>query len=74
VLDAEDPNRRNRIYFLRRLPRDPFYLDPKARPADTWGKRSYESSYESPAPGRDVFDVYSLAEGVGINGVPYRQW
>jgi general secretion pathway protein G len=74
VLDAEDPNKRRRLYFLRRLPRDPFYIESAARPSETWGKRSYESSHESPAPGRDVFDVYSVAEGTGLNGVPYRQW
>ena len=74
VVDGEDPAKRKRIYFLRRLPRDPFYPDPAARPAETWGKRSYESSHENPAAGRDVFDVFSLADGVGLNGVPYRQW
>jgi len=74
VLDGDDPNRRRRIYFLRRLPRDPFHGDPAARPADTWGKRSYESPHDNPQPGKDVFDVHSLAEGVGLSGVPYRQW
>jgi general secretion pathway protein G len=74
VLDAEDPNKRRRLYFLRRLPRDPFHAEPAARPSETWGRRSYESPHDSPAPGKDVFDVYSLAEGTGLNGVPYRQW
>ena len=74
VPDAEDPNRRRRLYFLRRMPRDPFSGDPAARPSEIWGKRSYESSHENPAPGKDVFDVYSTADGVGLNGVPYRQW
>jgi general secretion pathway protein G len=74
VIDGNDPNQRVRLYFLRRVPRDPFHGEPGARAADTWGKRSYQSSHENPAPGKDVFDVYSLADGVGINGIPYRQW
>ena len=74
VLDGDDPNRRRRIYFLRRLPRDPFHGDPAAQAADTWGKRSYESPHDNPQPGKEVFDVYSLAQSVGLNGVPYRQW
>jgi general secretion pathway protein G len=74
VIDGNDPNQRVRLYFLRRVPRDPFHGEPATRPADTWGKRSYQSSHDNPAPGKDVFDVYSLADGVGINGVPYRQW
>lgn len=74
IVDPKDPSGRRRTYFLRRMPRDPFYGDPAAPPANTWGKRSYESSHDNPQPGRDVFDVYSLAGGVGLNGVPYRQW
>jgi len=73
VEDQKSP-KKERIYFLRRIPRDPFSNDPQLAAADTWGKRSYESSHESPAAGRDVFDVFSLADGVGLNGVPYRQW
>ena len=68
------------IYFLRRLPRDPMFVEldvagTAATPAvDTWGKRSYESPADSPKEGDDVFDVYSLSEKIGSNGIPYREW
>jgi general secretion pathway protein G len=73
VEDAADPNKR-KIYFMRRLPRDPLYPDSAAPPAETWGLRSYQSPPEDPQPGDDVYDVHSLAKGVGLNGVPYRKW
>lgn len=73
VDDASSPVPR-KIYFLRRLPRDPFSSDPHQPPTDTWGIRSYASSANEPQPGEDVFDVYSMAPGVGINGIPYREW
>lgn len=63
-----------KIYFLRRLPRDPFFPDGAAAPEETWGLRSYASPPDNPQPGDDVFDVYSLASGKGLNGVPYHDW
>jgi general secretion pathway protein G len=73
VPNARDPKGRLLI-FLRHLPRDPLRHEPGLAAADTWGKRSYESTEDAPAEGADVFDVYSLAEGVGINGIAYRKW
>jgi general secretion pathway protein G len=72
VEDIRKPDK-PRIYFLRRLPRDPFAVD-REKAADTWGKRAYSSPPDDPKEGDDVFDVYSAAEGEGLNGVPYREW
>jgi general secretion pathway protein G len=65
VEDQRSP-KREKIYFLRRIPPDPF--------GEAWGKRSYSSPPDAPAEGADVFDVYSLAPGKGINGRPYKEW
>jgi len=63
-----------KLYFLRRIPRDPMNEELDVPAADTWGKRSYASSYENPQEGVDVFDVYSLSSKVGLNKQPYREW
>lgn len=73
VDDIRQPGQ-SKIRFLRKLPRDPFFPDPGVTAEDTWGKRSYASQPDAPQEGADVFDVYSRAEGVGLNGVPYSQW
>lgn len=73
VVDQKTVNK-TMIYFLRRIPRDPFFPDGSVPAADTWGLRSYESPPDAPEPGDDVYDVYSLAPGKGLNGVPYRDW
>ena len=73
VEDQKSP-KKERMYFLRRVPRDPFASEPDVAPADTWGKRSYASPPEEPAEGDDVYDVFSRAPYLGINGRPYREW
>lgn len=79
VPDIKSPDKKI-IYFLRRLPPDPLFVEldvagVSATPAaDTWGKRSYESPWDSPKEGGDVYDVYSRSEAIGLNGIPYREW
>lgn len=72
VPDARAAKQRN-IYFLRRMPRDPF-ADPALPAAQTWALRSHDSPPDAPQPGRDVFDVHSRADGNGLDGTPYREW
>jgi general secretion pathway protein G len=73
VEDLKSP-KKERIYFMRRLPRDPLSNDRLMSAAETWGKRSYASPPDDPQQGDDIFDVFSLGAGVGINGRPYREW
>ena len=55
--------------FLRRIPRDPMTGDFE------WGMRSFQDDFDSSSwGGENVFDVYSLSEGVGLKGIPYREW
>ena len=55
--------------FLRRIP-----IDPMTGEAE-WGLRSYQDEWDADSwGGENIFDVYSLSEGVGLDGVPYRAW
>ena len=73
VEDIRSP-KKNRINFLRRVPRDPMHADPKTPATETWARRSYESPHDAPREGRDVYDVHSLSASVGMNGIAYRSW
>ncbi|HXE49727.1 MAG TPA: type II secretion system protein [Ramlibacter sp.] len=72
VLDKRSPAG-DKIYFLRRVPRDPF-ADPALPAAESWGLRSYDSPPDAPQAGKDVFDVYSRTEGKALDGTSYREW
>ena len=72
VADAKAPNGR-KLYFLRRLPRDPFA--PAELPAaETWGLRAYDSPPDDPHAGKDVFDVYSRSERKALDGSKLKDW
>jgi general secretion pathway protein G len=63
----------SKIYFLRRVPRDPFG-DPAVSAGETWGLRSSDSPPDAPRAGKDVFDVRSLSDGKALDGTNYRDW
>ena len=55
--------------FMRRIP-----IDPMTGEAE-WGLRSYQDDPDSGSwGGENVYDVYSLSEGTGLNGIPYSEW
>lgn len=73
VVDIKDP-KAGKLFFLRRIPRDPMILDESLPAEAMWGKRSYASPPDDPREGADVFDVFSRSTQIGLNGRPYREW
>jgi len=58
-----------KIRFLRRIP-----IDPMTGNKD-WGMRSMQDDPTSDSwGGQNVFDVYSKANGTGLNGTKYKDW
>ncbi|MBL0313190.1 MAG: type II secretion system protein [Holophagaceae bacterium] len=58
-----------KIRFLRRVPVDPFTGRPE------WGLRSINDEAKSTSwGGGNIFDVYSLAKGSGMNNIAYSDW
>jgi general secretion pathway protein G len=58
-----------KVRFLRSIP-----IDPMTKNAE-WGLRSMQDDPESTSwGGQNVFDVYTKAEGTGLEGTKYKDW
>ncbi len=58
-----------KVKFLRRIPKDPI------TGSDEWGKRSNKQDPDDDLwDSVNVFDVFSLAEGKGLDGTEYKTW
>ena len=73
VADAKSPSRDKKIYFLRKIPRDPVGQVAQGGAAE-WALRSYASSPNDPQQGVDIFDIHSRSLATGLNGVAYKDW
>jgi general secretion pathway protein G len=73
VTDAKSPSKDKKLFFLRRIPADPF-IQEQGGGVPNWGLRSYSSSASDPQPGADIFDVFSRSPAIGLNGIPYKDW
>jgi general secretion pathway protein G len=58
-----------KLRFLRRIPRDPLTNSTE------WGKRSIQDEPDSTSwGGKNVFDVYTTAQGTALDGSSYSEW
>lgn len=71
VENAQDPKKK-KLFFLRRIPRDPFAADVDQSNAETWRIRAYDGAIDEMA--KDVYDVSSRSPAIGINQQPYSEW
>ena len=58
-----------KLRFLRRVPMDPLTHSTE------WGLRSYQDKPDASSwGGQNVYDVYSKAEGIALDGTKFKDW
>jgi len=58
-----------KVRFLRQVPKDPM------TGSTDWGVRSMQDDPDSESwGGQNVFDVYTKAQGAGLDGTKYKTW